>query len=382
VETALLVLAILTTLMLAGAAVDFALGFRQLRSLSGFAPSGGGPRVSIVAPARNEARNIEAAVISLLRLDYPDLEIIVVDDRSTDDTGAILERLAREHQRLRVVHVAELPAGWLGKNHALQLGAGAASGSLLLFTDADVIFEPTAVRRAVALMEHDGLDHLAVIPDVHVPGLALNAFVTAFSVFFSLYARPWKARDPRSRHHIGIGAFNLIRADVYRAIGGHNPIALRPDDDLKLGKLIKTRGYRQDAAFGNGFLSVEWYASIPEAIDGLMKNAFAGVNYSLWAVIGSTTGLFLVNVWPFVALLVTDGATRAFNAVNVALIVGIVWNSARFSPKALAGVIGYPFAAILFGYIIWRSALIALLTGTVTWRGTAYPLSDLRANRV
>jgi len=382
VHTALLILAILTTLMLAGALVDFTLGFRRIQFLKDIAPAAHGPRMSIVAPARNEARHIETAVRSLLALDYPALEIIVVNDRSTDGTGAILERLAREHPQLKVVQVSDLPAGWLGKNHALQLGADAASGVLLLFTDADVVFEPTALRRAVALMERERIDHLAALPEVKVPGLALNVFVTAFSVFFSLYTRPWKARDPRSRHHIGVGAFNLIRADAYRAIGGHRPIALRPDDDLKLGKLVKKHGYQQDVAIGSGLMSVEWYASIPEMIDGLMKNAFAGVNYSLWAVVGSTLGLFVMNVWPFIAIFVTDGATRMLNAVSVALLVAIVWHSARFSQTTLAGIVGYPFAALLFGYIIWRSALIAVVTGTVKWRGTAYPLKQLRANRI
>ena len=190
--------------------VDCAAGHRRLRSLRDVAPARACPRLSIITAARNEARRIEVALTSLLRLDYPALEIIAVNDRSTDETGAILERLARQHARLTIKHISELPEGWLGKNYALHVGAAEASGTLLLFTDADVVFEPTTLRRAAALMELDALDHLAAIPDVKVPGIALNAFVAAFGVFFSLYARPWKARDARSRFHIGIGAFNLV----------------------------------------------------------------------------------------------------------------------------------------------------------------------------
>lgn len=381
-DLGLLLLAIVTTLALAVALIDFATGHRRLRALKEVTPSHTGPPVTIVAAARNEARRLEVAVTSLLALDYPFLEIIVVNDRSTDETGAILERLASRHSRLKVRHVTALPEGWLGKNHALWIGAGEASSPLLLFTDADVVFEPTTLRRAVTLMEQEEIDHLTAIPDARVPGLALNAFVAAFGVFFSLYARPWKARDPNSRFHIGVGAFNLIRADVYRAIGTHRAIAMRPDDDLKLGKLVKKGGFRQDVVYGRDFIIVEWYSSLGELIDGLMKNAFAGVNYSLVAVAGSTVALFLTNVWPFVALFATGGLTRALNGVSVLFIVLIFWTSARYGGARLAYVVAFPAAALLFAYIIWRSALLAVIRGTVTWRGTAYPLAQMRANRV
>lgn len=379
---ALLVLAILTTLGLGLALVDFAIGYRRLRPLEQVAPSQSSPLVSIVAAARNEARGIEAALTSVLQLDYPALEVIVVDDRSTDETGAILDRLARLHPRLKVKHIPVLPEGWLGKNHALHVGAESASGGLLLFTDADVVFEPTTLRRAVGFLEREELDHLTAIPDVRVPGLALNAFVTAFGVFFLLYSRPWKARDPDSRHHIGVGAFNLIRSAVYRAIGTHRAIAMRPDDDLKLGKLVKKRGFRQDVVNGKDFIMVEWYSSVSGMIDGLMKNAFAGVNYSLVALAGSTVALVLMNVWPVVALLTTHGLTRAFNGVSVILIVLLFWTSTGFAARRLGYVLGYPAAVLLFVYIMWRSALVAVVRGTVTWRGTAYPLAQMRANRV
>lgn len=379
---ALLTLAILTTLGLGVALADFAIGHRRLRPLEHVPPSPNSPLVSVIAAARNEARGIEAALTSVLRLDYPALEVIVVDDRSTDGTGAILDRLAHLHPRLKVKHIAALPEGWLGKNHALYVGAEAASGGLLLFTDADVVFEPTTLRRAVGFMEREELDHLTAIPDVRVPGLALNAFVTAFGVFFLLYSRPWKARDPNSRHHLGVGAFNLIRSAVYRAIGTHRAIAMRPDDDLKLGKLVKKRGFRQDVVHGKDFIIVEWYSSVREMIDGLMKNAFAGVGYSLVALAGSTVALVLMNVWPFVALLTTHGVTRALNGVSVMLIVLLFWTSTGFAGRRLGYVLAYPAAVLLFVYIMWRSALVAVVRGTVTWRGTAYPLAQMRANRV
>jgi cellulose synthase/poly-beta-1,6-N-acetylglucosamine synthase-like glycosyltransferase len=176
----MLTLAVLTTLVLALAFVDFAIGSIRIRALADVAPASGGPMVSIVAPARNEARGIEHAVRSLLDLDYPGVEIVIVNDRSTDETGAVLARLARREPRLTVVQVTELPEGWLGKNHAMYVGAARSAGELLLFTDADVVFERSTLRRAVAFMESHRIDHLAAIPDVRVRGLMLNAFVAAF----------------------------------------------------------------------------------------------------------------------------------------------------------------------------------------------------------
>jgi len=392
VDAALLILAVLTTLLLTGLFIDFAMGRGQVRVLKDVRPAQTGPPLSIVAAARNEARGIEAAVASLLRLDYPALEIVIVNDRSTDDTGAILKRLAASgasevvsgfsrtvRPRLTIVDIKELPDGWLGKNYALQVGSDAATGDLLLFTDADIVFEASTLRRAVTLVEEQNIDHLAVIPDIVVPGVALNAFVAGFGVFFSMYARPWKVRDPQSSAHIGVGAFNMIRTAVYRAIGGHRAIAMRPDDDIKLGKIVKKHGFRQDVAVGRGLITVEWYASLGELIDGLMKNAFAGVDYSLWKVAGSSAALFLMNVWPVLAVFLTSGMTRALNAASVLLIVLIFWtvNGAR-----VAYAVAFPAAAVLFIYIMWRSALIAITRGTIAWRGTEYPLSQMRANRV
>ena len=385
-DTVLLALAGLTTLLLALACLDFAIGHRSIRALSNLPIATTGPRISIVAAARNEARGIEAALLSLIRLDYHNLEFIVVNDRSTDATGAILARLSNQHPVLKIVTIDRLPAGWLGKNHALWVGASHATGELLLFTDADIVFDPTTLSRAVTMFtsagDSPGVDHLTAVPDTRVHGLALRTMVAAFGVFFSLYARPWKARDPRSRSHIGVGAFNLIRADVYRAIGTHQAIAMRPDDDLKLGKLVKKHGFRQDVVFGRDFVVVEWYSSLREMIDGLMKNAFAGVDYSLPAVVGSTVALLTMNVWPFIALFVTHGLTRGLNAASVLLIATIFWITAHHNGSRAAYVVGYPFAAVLFAYIIWRSALTAVSTGAISWRGTSYPLAEMRANKI
>jgi glycosyltransferase involved in cell wall biosynthesis len=383
-EHLLFYLAIATLLFFVGFGIDLVVGNRSIRILTDVPSTGdaAGPRVSIIIPARNEERNIREALQSVLNQDYRDIEVLVIDDRSTDGTGAILDRMAQGDARLRVVRVTELPPGWLGKNHALHCGAQQATGDLILFADADIVMHPATVRKAVGYLVANRLDHLTITPEVRMPGVLLDVFVGAFTVFFSLYARPWKARDPRSTRFIGIGGFNLVRAPVYRAVGTHRAIAMRPDDDMKLGKLIKWGGYRQEVLFGRDMLQVEWYPSLRALIEGLMKNAFAGVNYSILAIVAASIAQFLLNVWPFLGLFLTHGATRNLNAVIVLLILLVCWDNARFHNARWWYGIGFPVSTLLFIYILWRSMLLAFRNDGIRWRGTHYPLADLRANKV
>jgi len=340
------------------------------------------PAVSIVVAARNEQRHIRNALQTLRQLDYPDFELVVVNDRSEDATGTILAELAAETPRLSVVEVRELPPGWLGKNHALWLGSQAARGELLLFTDADIYMEPSLVKRAVHLLTRQGLDHLVVSPRMVMPGPLLTVFGLAFMMIFAIFTRPWKARDPASRHHIGIGAFNLVRASAYRAAGGHRAIALRPDDDLKLGKLIKGRGFKQDIAAGPELMRVEWYATLPELVRGLEKNAFAGCDYRLGMAFGGVALHLLLSVWPFAALLVTSGAVWGLNAALVAIILLLQVDCARTNRVSPWYALGWPVGATLFAWIVMRTTWLNLAQGGISWRGTFYPLSELRKNRI
>jgi cellulose synthase/poly-beta-1,6-N-acetylglucosamine synthase-like glycosyltransferase len=379
----LLLLAVATLVAHGATAFEILRGNRSIRFLRDLPPlSDPLPRVSIVIPARNEERNLEEALRSVLALDYDNLEIEVVEDRSTDRTGEILERMAAAEPRLRVVRVRELPPGWLGKNHALWLGAGKATGEFLLFTDADVVMAPSILRRAVGAMMADGLDHLTASPEIDRPSALFEMFIGAFALFFALFTRPWKVKDPKSPHHVGIGAFNLVRASAYRAVGGHRTIAMRPDDDLKLGKILKTGGFRQEFAFGQGMLRVEWYASVRELIQGLMKNAFSGVDYRVSVVVRATVIQLALLVWPFVAIFVTHGATRWLNLASVLVLVALCWINAPLAGVRRWHGVGFPVATLLFLYIVWRATVLTLWNDGIDWRGTHYPLAELKANKV
>jgi cellulose synthase/poly-beta-1,6-N-acetylglucosamine synthase-like glycosyltransferase len=339
------------------------------------------PRVSIIVPARNEERGIRAGVESLLRQDYPALELVVANDRSTDNTGAILASLAGEHPvHLQVLTITELPAGWLGKNHALWLGARRSSGAWLLFTDADVVFDPTCLGRAVTYAESQRLDHLTMSPRLLAHGYWLNAFVNFFLYAFAVFGRPDLANDPKSQVGIGVGAFNLIRRSAYERIGTHRAISLRPDDDVRLGRRIKLAGLRQRLLNGADVLSVRWYATLDEAIRGLEKNSFAGVEYRISAILGAVALLAGIFAAPWALVWFTRGWMRRLLAATLAAqsltYVGANWLNRR---PVLRYLPSFPFAALLFCYVALRSTWLTLRQGGIRWRDTVYPLAELRA---
>ena len=364
--------------------LEVLIGSRKIRFLRDIAPAASGPlpSVSIIVAARNEERNIGAALQSLLHLDYPHLKLIVVNDRSEDKTGEILDEMAAGGSRLEIIHLRELPKGWLGKNHALWQGSLKATGELLLFTDADVVMKPDTLIRAVSYFQTEQLDHLAATPEARMPSLFLNMFGVTFGFFFGIFTRPWKAPDPNSHCYIGIGAFNLVKTQSYQQAGGHKTIALRPDDDLKLGKILKQCGCRQQLVYGVGFISVEWYASIRELILGLEKNVFAGTDYRLWLAISGVIFNVVAILWPYFALFLTSGSTLLLYILIVITISLVAADGARFHGFSPWFALGFPLTAGLFTYIIIRTVTCNLIKGGITWRGTFYSLAELRENRV
>jgi glycosyltransferase involved in cell wall biosynthesis len=339
------------------------------------------PKVTVIFAARNEAATVGDAVPTMLALDYPDWELIAVNDRSEDTTGAILDRLAAVHPRLKVVHVTELPYGWLGKTHALQLGGEQATGEWILFTDADIHFEPDTLRRAVAYARAQTLDHLAAVPQLHEQGNWLGICINAFSFVFTAGIRPWRIPDPRSRSHGGVGAFNLVRTATYRKLDGHEPVRLRPDDDVKLGKLMKLGGF-SEFVLGAGAISVAWYASVKEMTQGLTKNAFPAADYRLWVPPLGVAAVLLLYFWPLAALFLTVGPEWWCYVGTVVLMLFLGCDQTRFTGGRWWHGLLLPFGVAAFCYMLVRSMVITLWTGGITWRGTFYPLKDLKENKL
>lgn len=338
------------------------------------------PQLSVIVPARNEADHLRGAATSILRQDYPALELILVDDRSTDDTGAIMAELAAAHpDRVRVVTIEQLPPGWLGKNHALWAGACRATGAWLLFTDADVVFEPGCFRQAIAYAEAYDLDHLALYPQVEAEGYWLEAFVSFFVYGFLSGSRPYLVTDPRSDVGIGIGGFNLLRRTAYETIGTHQAISLRPDDDLRLGRRVKLFGLRQGLVFGVDLARVEWYPTLTAAIVGVEKGMFPGLDYSLVKTAASIGFLWSTMILPYPAVWRARGLDRRLLLASIGVHTANYLYANRLRGRSVYRLApALPLTGLILTYMVLRSAYLALAQRGIRWRDTLYPLEELR----
>jgi glycosyltransferase involved in cell wall biosynthesis len=357
------------------------------------------PSLTIVVPARNEEAEIEPALRSLLQLNYPRFEVVAVNDRSTDGTAAIIDRIAAEpaaQGRLRVIHVRNLPAGWLGKVHAMWLGShgNAAQGNAtqgnaaqqissdwLLFTDADCVFQADCLRRAIHYANTTATDHLVLFPTAHMKTLGERMMIGFPQVMASFAMRAWKVRDPNARDHIGVGAFNLVRRSAYNAIGTYEALRLEVVDDIKLGEAIKKAGLRQDVVFGHELVSLRWAVGAAGVVANLEKNLFAFLRFrvSLALVVCAVT--FFLCVCPFLGLLLAPGWARAPFAVAIAMIALVYTLTGRYMASSPWMFLTCPIAALVFGFATLQSAFIAMRDGAITWRGTRYPLEELRKKR-
>jgi glycosyltransferase involved in cell wall biosynthesis len=338
------------------------------------------PRVSIIVPARNEGEGVLGGLTSLLALDYPNYEIIAADDRSTDATGAFMDQVAAQQGRelLRVLHVRELPAGWMGKQHAMWLAAQQATGDWLLFTDADVRFRPDAVRRAIAFAECACADHLVLFPSHALSGFGEKIFMAGFQVLFALGHRPWRVADPDSADFIGLGPFNLVRRSAYEQIGTWAALKLEVIEDMKLGKLIKQHRLAQRNVFGPGLLPWRWGKGALGLSRNLTKNMFSLLQFRWGKAIGALLLLLALNFLPLGGAIWAPGWSKAPYFVALACIAGIHIGMSRRTQVPGWTFLFYPISALMMAATLIRSMIHAARHGGVIWRGTRYSLEELR----
>lgn len=356
-----------------GMFVRVGIASRRVPHLKSFPPHPSPPGLSVVVAAANEAETLPRALQSLLAVDYPELEIIVVNDRSTDATGEVLRKLATEHPRLVVETIRELPSGWLGKTHAQHVGASRARHDLILFTDADVHFAPDSLRRAVSGMELRNLDHFVVAPHMDARGALEQVFVSYFNVMFQTRFAPDRAQDPKSKAFIGVGAFNLVRREAYEAIGGHRCVALDVTDDVSLGRALKRRGFRQAVFNGQDLVRVRWVIGLRGIVHGLEKNAYAGVDYDLAKTVLASAFLLGIALGPALLSFTPGGALSWLGMCATGAVSGPMMGLPRW-----CGLF-FPLVGPLFIYVVARSAWLAETRGGIWWRGTFYRLEELRA---
>ncbi|MBN8190848.1 glycosyltransferase [Bacillus sp. NTK074B] len=363
--------------------IDVWRGLGKLTSIEEFQLTADRPFLSIIVPARNEEETISDSILSQLDQDYDRIEWILVNDRSTDDTPVKLEAMAEKDKRIQVLHIDSLEKGWLGKNQALYKGYKRSKGSLILFTDADVLYkDPSTLSRAVGFLQSRKLDHLTLAPGIKSQTFWLRSFVAFFLFGFSFYKRPWKANDPSSNTGMGIGAFNLVTRSAYEEIGTHEKIKHMPDDDLQLGITMKKQGKNQAFLTALKSLEVEWYQSLKEAFKGLEKNTFAGLHYSILLVLFAMTGVFCSTVLPFLTIFSRDPLIATVSLLII-FFIGITYLKVikEMTNESPLLFLSLPATAMLFIYSIARATFLTFKRGGIEWRGTIYPLKDLKQKR-
>jgi glycosyltransferase involved in cell wall biosynthesis len=344
------------------------------------------PRLSVVIPACNEADILESAVATLLQQEYPELEVILVDDRSTDGTGKIIDRLAHQDPRIRAVHVETLPQGWLGKVHALHRGVAQASGDWLLFTDADVHFAYGTLRRAVALVLRQRVDHLALIPRTIQKSFWLEVAVSTFGLLFFITTRSASVNRPGSKAFVGIGAFNLVKAERFHRTVGFEWLRLEPGDDVGLGMMIKEAGGTTRLAFAYEDLSVQWYPSVAAMFKGLEKNLFGpGSHYRWWLMLLQVGMIWALVAAPYfsLALGLARGVAPLWIAGAAAIsaqLIFFLFVVAERKTKSLSLLL-FPVGLLLITAMMLRAGYQCVKNDGIDWRGTHYPLDQLRTGQ-
>ena len=354
------------------------------------------PALTVVVPAKDEAENIAATLDALLAADYPRLRIVVVDDRSTDGTARIVDEyraayiarvsadLARRGilrqsslTKLEVLHIEELPEGWLGKTYALAVGTEHTASDYILYTDADVLFSPSILRRAMAFAQASEADHLVVLPTMQVKSRGEGIVLGFFQIMGLWASRLWRVDDPEARRDvIGVGAFNLVRRSALEEIGGWLPQRLAVVEDITLGRRMKAAGMRQRVAFAPGFVLVHWARGARGLLRGMTKNLFAGCGFQPLLLLGACVWILVFCLLPIAGL---GWPPAIFPALLTMLCIGamyramgeISWVDPRYAWLYPLGALGLVFAML-------RSMAVVLWQGGVTWRGTKYPLRDLR----
>jgi chlorobactene glucosyltransferase len=314
--------------------------------------------VSVILPARNEAANLERCARSILASDYPRFDLVIVDDRSTDGTGAIADALAAHDARVRVVHGAELPEGWYGKPWACWQGYRAASGSLLLFTDADTVHGPRLLPRAVAALRAEGADLVTVIPRQEMVGFWERAVQPFFFLMLGLrFGSAQKLnRNTNPRDAIANGQFICVTRASYEAVGGHERVKDTVIEDLMLAVRYTEARRRLFIALAEEDMSTHMYTSLGGIVEGWSKNFFSGVLVTIRA-----------RPLAYAAALASLLLPLLFVLPAAALAAGVI---AGRAPWLAFGAVGYAGAAALF-------ALFLRAARAPAWYGLFHPLGAL-----
>jgi len=340
-------------------------------------------QITVIVPARDEEAAIGATLRSLLASKGVRLQIIAVNDRSTDRTGVRMEDMAAEtaanggRHTLQVLHVDALPSGWLGKPHAMAMAAKHARSPWLLFTDGDVLFQQQALEIALRAAEAHNADHMVLTPTVIITTAAERAMLATMNALSQWMIRLWKVSDPRAKDYIGVGAFNLIRRDVYEKLGGFEALRMEVLDDLRMGWMIKRAGYRQCIVLGPDLVRLRWLHSALGVVHLAEKNGFAAYRYNVALTLLASIGLATIALLPLIAI-VAGGWALVAGLLSYVAVALTFWGNRKVTAAPAWLAILYAPATLVVLYALMRSMTLALVRQGIDWRGTRYSLSEIR----
>jgi len=332
------------------------------------------PKLSIIISACNEAHTIQPAISTILEQDYPNLEIILVNDRSTDTTGEIIDNISKKDSRVKTINITQLPEKWLGKVHALYQASKKITGEWILYTDADVHLRQGTLRKAIALCVSCAYDHFSLLPKVHTASFGHEIVLRSFGFLL--------LQDIRNLNFCAIGAFNLVKKSSLERTEGFPWLRMEVADDMALGLLLHRSGAKNGYAFAFHHVSLNWYPSIATMVSGLAKNTACAAQYSLYKSL-----IFAVCLWAIVAgpilVLLHPGLPSVLPYLSILgigaycfLVINAVATQIRLRENLLPSLF-LPLGLIFISLIVLLSGIGCKLRGGISWRGTHYKNEDL-----
>ena len=335
------------------------------------------PPLSVCVPARNEERGVEACLHSLLNQNYPNFEVIAIDDHSTDRTGDIMRNLAQENSRLKVLKAADLPEGWLGKPFALHQAFKVTQGEYLLFTDADPVFKPTALNTAVHVMRERDLDVLTLMPKAEFGSFWERAVQPVIFGFIASLTRFKNVNDPDHRSAMGFGAFLMFRRSAYEKIGGHEAGKSDVLEDVLIAKRAKRAGLKLFVADAKQLFSIRMYFGLKEIWFGWEKNMFLAMKKSVLKATYNVAVVLGFVFTPYIILAINIFEQIGWLWIGMA-VVGVVLVSAAAYKTCdemelhRNNAVLFPMGALVMAAIMANSMFHTLVRKKTKWRGRVY----------
>ncbi len=342
------------------------------------------PRVTAIIPAKDEEQTLADCLASVCAQTYPDLRILVVNDRSTDGTAAVAEEFAAADPRIRLLNIEELPTGWTGKNHALHVAAGQTDSPWLWFLDADTRHAPESLSVMMEFARRESADLVSLVTELRCESFWERVLQPLEGIVLMRSFSPVSVNDDRARIAFANGQYILIRQDAYRAAGGHAAVRDRFVEDIYLAQRVKDQGHRTRVAMSTEISSTRMYTSLPQMINGWSRILYDAVDRRisplalkiLEPIVFSQSGdvalLVAIGMLLFGGWSVFAGWLLGLSVVHQVLKTSLLYRMYLWSaPRTARSALLYPLAGIVSAWITWR-AIQMCLTGQVRWRGTVY----------